>query len=111
MEAIYNPWLVALSIGVAMVVSYTALKLAARVAEEGRGGNRLWLIGGAIAMGIGIWSMHFIGMLAFSVEIPLRYGISQTIVSLIIAMVTSGFALALVSDTHLGMPRLIAGSL
>jgi len=111
MDPTYNPWLVALSIIVAMAVAYTALKLAARVAAEGREGNRLWLIGGAIAMGIGIWSMHFIGMLAYSVEIPLRYSLSETIVSLIIAMITSGFALGLVSGSQLGMNRLIAGSL
>ena len=96
-QASYNLWLVALSILVAMVVSYTALRLAARVAEAGRGGGRLWLLGGAAAMGMGIWSMHFIGMLAFSVAIPLRYGIVKTLVSLAIAMVTSGFALAIAS--------------
>src|ERR1700754_3530318 len=103
MEANYNSWLVALSIVVAMVVAYTALKLAARVADEGRSDNRVWLVGGAIAMGIGIWSMHFIGMLAYSVEIPLRYGISRTVVSLIIAIVTSGFALWLASGARLGL--------
>ncbi|HTU68264.1 MAG TPA: MHYT domain-containing protein [Steroidobacteraceae bacterium] len=111
MDATYNPWLVALSIVVAMVVAYTALKLVARVADEGRDGNRVWLIGGALAMGIGIWSMHFIGMLAYSVDIPLRYDIWRTVVSLIIAMVTSGFGLELASGARLGLKRLIAGSL
>ncbi len=67
MQASYNYWLVALSIVVAMMVAYTALKLAARVAEAGPSGGRLWLLGGAAAMGMGIWSMHFIGMLAYSV--------------------------------------------
>jgi NO-binding membrane sensor protein with MHYT domain/signal transduction histidine kinase len=110
MQASYNLWLVALSILVAMVVSYTALRLAARVAEAGRGGGRLWLLGGAAAMGMGIWSMHFIGMLAFSVAIPLRYGIVKTVVSLAIAMVTSGFALAIASRPHLSLKRLAVGS-
>jgi NO-binding membrane sensor protein with MHYT domain len=110
MEPTYNSWLVALSIVVAMVVAFTALKLATRVADN-RAGSRLWLIGGAVAMGIGIWSMHFIGMLAYSVEIPLRYGISRTVVSLLIAMVTSGFALGLVSGARLGLMRLSLGSL
>jgi NO-binding membrane sensor protein with MHYT domain/signal transduction histidine kinase len=110
MQASYNLWLVALSILVAMVVSYTALRLAARVAEAGRGGGRLWLLGGAAAMGMGIWSMHFIGMLAFSVAIPLRYGIVKTVVSLAIAMVTSGFALAIASRSHLSLKRLAVGS-
>ena len=110
MEATYNPWLVALSILVAMVVSYTALRLAARVAEGGRAA-RLWLLGGATAMGMGIWSMHFIGMLAFSVGIPLRYGIFKTLLSLAIAIVTSGFALAIASRPHLSLKRLASGSL
>jgi NO-binding membrane sensor protein with MHYT domain/two-component sensor histidine kinase len=110
MEATYNPWLVALSILVAMVVAYTALKLAARVAEGGRQGGRVWLLGGAAAMGMGIWSMHFIGMLAFSVEIPLRYGIFKTLLSLAIAMVTSGFALAIASRPQLSLGRLAVGS-
>jgi NO-binding membrane sensor protein with MHYT domain len=110
MQATYNPWLVGLSIVVAMVVAYTALKLAARVAEaEGKGG-RSWLIGGAIAMGTGIWSMHFIGMLAFSLSIPLRYAISTTLASLAIAIVTSGFALAVASRAQLGLGRLLVGA-
>jgi NO-binding membrane sensor protein with MHYT domain/two-component sensor histidine kinase len=111
MQASYNTWLVALSILVAMVVAYTALKLAARVAEEGRSGGRLWLLGGAAAMGMGIWSMHFIGMLAYSVEIPLRYGIVKTLLSLAIAMVTSGFALAIASRPQLSLARLAVGSI
>jgi NO-binding membrane sensor protein with MHYT domain/two-component sensor histidine kinase len=110
MEATYNSWLVGLSILVAMVVAYTALKLAARVADAGPSSGRWWLIGGAAAMGMGIWSMHFIGMLAFSVEIPLRYGIFKTLLSLVIAMITSGFALAIAGRAHLSLARLASSS-
>jgi len=111
MQATYNSWLVGLSIVVAMVVAYTALKLAARVADAGREGGRWWLIGGAAAMGMGIWSMHFIGMLAYSVEIPLRYSVVKTILSLVIAMVTSGFALAIASRAQLSLARLTFGGI
>src|SRR6185369_11466289 len=99
MQATYNPLLVTLSVIVAMAVAYTALKLAARVAEAEaeRSTGRLWLMGGAVAMGLGIWSMHFIGMLAFSVQTPLRYSIAKTLGSLVIAIITSGFALAIAS--------------
>lgn len=93
-----------------MVVAYTALKLAARVADAGPSGGRLWLLGGAVAMGMGIWSMHFIGMLAYSVEIPLRYGIFKTLLSLIIAIITSGFALAIASRPQLSLSRLTIGA-
>jgi NO-binding membrane sensor protein with MHYT domain len=111
MEASYNSWLVGLSILVAMVVAYTALKLAARVAEGGSSSGRMWLLGGAAAMGMGIWSMHFIGMLAYSVEIPLRYGIVRTLLSLAIAVITSGFALAIASRPQLSLIRLALGSI
>ncbi len=111
MQATYNHWLVALSIIVAIVVSYTALTLAGRVAQAGQSSGRGWLFGGATAMGIGIWSMHFIGMLAFSVPIPLRYNILTTLISLVIAILTSGFALAIASRRNLGLKRLAAGSL
>jgi NO-binding membrane sensor protein with MHYT domain/signal transduction histidine kinase len=111
MDASYNSWLVGLSILVAMVVAYTALKLAARVAEAGHSSGRLWLLGGAAAMGMGIWSMHFIGMLAYSVEIPLRYGIFKTLLSLVIAMITSGFALAIASRPQLSLARLASSSI
>ena len=110
MQATYNDWLVGLSIVVAMTVSYTALKLAARVAET-EGSGRLWLLGGAVAMGTGIWSMHFIGMLAFSVAIPLRYQIVTTVGSLVIAIITSGFALAIASRSELSLRRLGFGAL
>ncbi|HZF17506.1 MAG TPA: MHYT domain-containing protein [Steroidobacteraceae bacterium] len=110
MYATYNYWLVALSIVVAIVVSYTALTLAGRVAQSERSGGRGWLVGGAAAMGIGIWSMHFIGMLAYSVPIPLRYDIRTTMASLAIAILTSGFALAIASRRNLGLKRLAASS-
>jgi diguanylate cyclase (GGDEF)-like protein len=109
MASVYNNWLVGLSIIVAMLVSYTALRLAARVAmSEGRGA-RIWLAIGAIAMGVGIWSMHFVGMLAFSLPIPLTYDVPTTLESLAVAILTSGFALGITSGRRLTLSRL-AGS-
>ena len=111
MHHTYNPWLVSLSIVVAMVVSYTVLRLAARVAESHGTVGRSWLLGGAVAMGTGVWSMHFIGMLAFSVGTPLRYSILITLASLAIAIVTSWFALAIASRPHLSLQRLSVGAI
>lgn len=110
MQGTYNDWLVALSIVVSVLVSYTALKLAARVAEADRSASRLWLVGGATAMGVGIWSMHFIGMLAFSLPIPLTYDVATTLFSLLIAIVTSGFAIRIASGSKMNPTRLIVGS-
>src|SRR5688572_19170025 len=94
-----------------MVVSYTVLRLAARVAESHGAVGRSWLLGGAVAMGTGIWSMHFIGMLAFSVGMPLRYSVSITLASLAIAIATSWFALAIASRPHMSLQRLSVGAI
>ena len=83
----YNSWLVFLSIVVASFASYVALDLASRVvAARGTRSSSLWLIGGSLSMGTGIWSMHFIGMLAFQLPIPMSYDIPITLSSLVIAV-------------------------
>jgi PAS domain S-box-containing protein len=111
MLATFNPSLVALSIVVAILVSYAALSLAARVAAAESRHAGIWVAGGAIAMGSGIWSMHFIGMMAFTLPIALRYDIKATLVSLAVAIVTSGCALWIAGGAHLGWRRLAAGAL
>jgi NO-binding membrane sensor protein with MHYT domain len=110
MQATYNTWLVGLSIVVAMAVAYTALRLVSRVTDSHLSGKRAWLMGGAIVMGMGIWSMHFIGMLAFSLPVPIRYSIATTLGSLGIAILTSGFALTLASRPNLTLKRLLSGA-
>jgi PAS domain S-box-containing protein len=111
MQATYNPLLVALSVVVAVLVSYTALSLAARVASANASQVPFWLTGGALAMGVGIWSMHFIGMMAFSLPIALRYDVATTLISLTVAIVTSGCALWIAGGAHLGWRRLGCGAL
>ncbi|HVW70209.1 MAG TPA: diguanylate cyclase, partial [Steroidobacteraceae bacterium] len=114
MAGTYNPWLVCLSIAVAIFVSHTALRLSTRVARSHGMASRLWLGGGAVAMGCGIWSMHFIGMLALSLPIALAYDIPTTLLSLCIAIFTSGFALAIanrpkISSLHLALGAVLLG--
>ena len=111
MNAIYNPWLVRLSIVLAMLVSYTALRLAARVADGDRRQARIWMIAGASAMGFGIWTMHFVGMLALSLPVPLGYDAPTTAVSLALAIATSGFALKMAASQKLNFVRLVGGAL
>jgi diguanylate cyclase len=105
MTLIYSNWLVVLSVVVAILVSYTSLRLASRVAESSGAASRAWLYLGAVSMGIGIWSMHFIGMMALSLPIQLQYSISTTLVSLGVAIVTSGFAIRIASSPRLGTAR------
>ena len=111
MHATYNSWLGALSITVAVLVSSFAFRLAARVVESGRLARRYWLMGGAIAMGIGMWSMHFIGMLAVSLPIDLQYDVPKTLASLAVAIIASGLAIDVASRRPLGVARLFLGGL
>lgn len=112
MTGTYSPSLVALSYIIAMVASYVALDLAGRVTAWQGAAAYCWLAGGAIAMGTGIWSMHFIGMLAFHLPIPTAFDPSITVVSMLIAIVVSGLALFIVSRSTLTWGRLaLAGTI
>ncbi len=106
----YNPLLVLLSILVAILASYTALDMAGRVAMTTGTARRWWLAGGAMAMGMGIWAMHFVGMLAFSLPIALGYDPLLTALSLLIAVLLSAFALWWVSPQTLPPRKLAAGA-
>lgn len=107
----YDQILVVISFIVAILASYTALNMAARVTTSSGTAARVWLCGGSIAMGIGIWAMHFIGMLAMNLPISLSYDPLVTAVSMLIAIGSSFFALWLVCGNQLQMSRLLPGSL
>lgn len=107
----YNLILVVLSFVVAILASYTALNMAARVAGSQGVAARVWLAGGGIAMGIGVWAMHFIGMLAMDLSMSMSYNVSLTILSMVIAVGSSLFALWLVSCEQLRLRRLLPGAL
>src|SRR6186713_2355268 len=111
MSGTYNYALVLLSILVAVAVSHTALQLAARVASAKASTAQIWLAGGAVAMGTGIWSMHFVGMLAFSLPFALSYDLAPTIGSLALAIASSGFGLKLASQPDSSVSRLGIGAL
>ncbi|WP_060512912.1 bifunctional diguanylate cyclase/phosphodiesterase [Pseudomonas sp. NBRC 111124] len=107
----YSSALVLISLCVAILASYTALDLTGRIATAKGRAVHLWMGGGALAMGIGVWSMHFIGMLAFSLPIALGFDIGLTAFSLLIAVLSSGFALWLVSQPSLPRLQLAFGAL
>jgi two-component system sensor histidine kinase/response regulator len=106
----YDLWLVALSVVIAMLSSYTALDLAGRVTATRGGQQALWLAGGATAMGLGIWSMHYIGMLAFKLPIPVYYDWPLVLLSLLAAILASAVALFVVSRKQMGMSAVAIGS-
>ena len=107
----YSGILVVFSLVVAVLASYTALIMASRVTGARGRASLLWLIGGAVAMGFGIWSMHFIGMLAFRLPIAVGYDLGLTALSLVIAVGSSAFALWLVCLPQLPRRRLCGGAL
>src|SRR5712692_10172845 len=106
----YNYALVALSVLIAMFASYAALDLAGRVTAAGGWTRAVWLLGGASAMGTGIWSMHYIGMLAFILPIPVAYHWPTVLLSLFAAILASVIALYVVSRQKMGASRALAGS-
>jgi PAS domain S-box-containing protein len=106
----YNYALVALSVLIAMLASYAALYLAGRVTAAGGWTRAVWLLGGAGAMGTGIWSMHYIGMLAFILPIPVAYHWPTVLLSLFAAILASVVALGVVSRHKMGWFRALAGS-
>ncbi len=106
----YNYALVALSVLIAMFASYAALDLAGRVTAAGGWTRAVWLLGGAGAMGTGIWSMHYIGMLAFILPIPVSYHWPTVLLSLLAAILASVVALGVVSRHKMGWFRALAGS-
>jgi PAS domain S-box-containing protein len=106
----YNYALVALSVLIAMFASYTALDLAGRVTAAGGWTRAVWLLGGAGAMGTGIWSMHYIGMLAFVLPVPVAYHWPTVLLSLLAAILASVVALGVVSRQKMGASRAVVGS-
>ncbi|WP_338760929.1 MHYT domain-containing protein [Massilia sp. METH4] len=110
----YHPILVAVSIAVAMFASYTGLSLADRVRSAQGLVAAGWTAGGAVALGTGIWAMHFIGMLAFQLPIPVGYDVGITALSLLLPVLVTGLALwqlrhRVVSSSRLGLAALLMG--
>lgn len=107
----YIPSLVVISIFVAILAAYTALDLVGRIVSARGRAVHLWTAGGAIAMGVGTWSTHFIGMLAFVLPIDLGYDVPLVLLSLLIAIGFSGFALWLATQPRLPALQLSLGAL
>ncbi len=108
--ATYDYRLVTLSVVIAIIASYTALDLAGRITAS-RGYLRIaWLSGGAIAMGSGIWAMHYTGMLAFRLPMHVYYHVPTVVFSLVAAILASLIALLVVGRRNLMRRHVIAGS-
>ncbi|HYD08414.1 MAG TPA: MHYT domain-containing protein, partial [Reyranella sp.] len=107
----YNPWGVVTSVLIGSFASYVTLDLAKRVRATDRREAAAWWLGGSVAMGTGIWSMHFVGMLSFVLPMELGYTKPLTLLSWLAAVSASGIALWVASRGALTWPRLSGGSL
>ncbi len=103
----YNLLLVGLSYLIAAIASYAGLSLAQQVRSAMGRSRIVWLLGGAVAMGLGVWAMHFIAMLALDMQMPVRYDLSKTGLSLFFAVAASGLALSLVTRKQLYLRALL----
>jgi len=111
MVAVYDSSFVVLSIVIAVGASFVALDLTGRTAVA-RGSLRTWwLVGGSFAFGTGIWSMHYIGMLAYRLPVEVRYDIPLVVLSFVAACAASLMALLVVTREDIGAQRTIVGSL
>ncbi|MDX1480568.1 MAG: MHYT domain-containing protein [Woeseiaceae bacterium] len=107
MHGTYNPALVALSYVIAAAASYTALELSRRVSHARGPSATAWLGAGACSMGIGIWTMHFIGMLAFSLPMDFGYDVGITLLSLVVGIAASAFAIFVASRRNNSLPEIL----
>ena len=108
----YDLFLVIISIAIAVFASYVALDLAERLSTVSGRAKWAWLSGGSVAMGVGIWSMHFVGMLACHLPVPVTYDIPLLILSVVVAIAASAlFDLGREEDARRLLDALVASCL
>lgn len=111
MFADYNIHLVNLSIFIAVVASYSALSITARISTASRKSKLFWLVAGAIVMGAGVWSMHFVGMIAHYSHATVQYNIPITIVSMVASVIASYVAFYLIMSNKIKSHHITIGGL
>ena len=109
--ASHHTGLVVLSVVIAVCASYVALDFAGRTAVAQQRQRPWWLLGGALSLGLGIFSMHYIGMLAFTLPIPILYSLPTVLLSLLAAFACAFAGLFIVSRSHVSAAALVVGAL
>lgn len=110
LPAHYDFRLVALSVFVAICGAYAGFELAGRVTAAKGHLKAFWIAGGASALGTAVWSMHYIGMLAFRLPVQVRYDVPLVLISMVAAIAAAGIALIFISKEALSSKELTAGS-
>lgn len=105
-------WLIVLfSYIVAVVASYTVIDLVGRISTTTGKSRWLWLLLGAVAMGMGIWSMHFVGMLAFSLHVSVAYDLRLVFLSVVVAFIACFAALYIVGQRNTNFSHIFGGGI
>jgi signal transduction histidine kinase/NO-binding membrane sensor protein with MHYT domain/ActR/RegA family two-component response regulator len=102
LETQHDNWLVLLAGCVCLLTSLAAVNLLQRARVAERRSQLAWLATAGVVTGLGVWSTHFIAMLAYTPGFPIRYDLPTTVTSLLVAtiMTTAGFAAALYSPSR-----------
>ncbi|WP_448657749.1 MHYT domain-containing protein [Sphingomonas sp. CJ99] len=112
MTGTHDAVLVLVSVAVAVLASFTALSLAGRMRAASGRSAQLWLGAAAVALGGGIWSMHFVAMLAYRMPgMPMRHDVTMTVLSLMLAIGVTGFGLAMIDWRRPRPARIMASGL
>jgi NO-binding membrane sensor protein with MHYT domain len=110
MPVTYQPWVVLLSIAVAIQGAYVGLCLAVQIGEAGGVRRRLLLAGAAISFAVAIWAMHFVGMLAIQLPFPVDYLVFPTLLSFLVCVLVVGGAIYAISSGPMTPLRLSLSS-
>lgn len=105
----YSWPLIILSIVISVFASYCALDVYERMTQLSGRTKTLWMGFGSVAMGLGIWSMHFIGMLAVHLPIEVHYDILLVSVSLVLPMAAAWAALFVITSRSFSRTRFVIG--
>ena len=111
LDQTYNYNLVALSVLIATIGAYVAIEIALRVRAAIRRRRLFWVYGGALAMAVGIWSMHFVGMLALHLPIPVWYDAPVVALSFVAALIGCIIAFAIFNRATVGSGLLVLASI
>lgn len=110
MDGNYNYYIVGLSIAIAILASYSALNITSKISDSnGNKSKFFWLFGGAMVMGTGIWSMHFVGMLAMHMNMNVRYDVFLTIMSMLVSVVSSFIAFYITMPKNINWFKIAIG--
>lgn len=104
----YDPLLVALSIIIAIIAAFTAFGAAQQAtSSKAKTSQVLWLCFGSFSLGLGIWAMHFVGMLSLTLPVPVNYDVGITLISILPGIAASAVVLWSMVNKLLGLKRII----